>query len=206
MDITRIPGDNKVKILAVALFAGLLLYPSLGAHAQSLATTQPGNLSTDPPPQVDVPRRQVLHGGEAIPRNMVWREDSQRSGWVQVEVNSCEWCGRPMTWKQAAFDNKALPLWLVAAGLAVADTEYTLSRPCLKAGTCTEWNPMLGTTRAQQYGVRMPILAMAWLGTSWLRKGDSERNIGGWRQHWYALPVVFMSMPAAGLVANSVRR
>ena len=110
-----------------------------------------------------------------------------------------------MTWKRAAFDKKALPLWLVAAGMAVADTEYTLSLPCIRAGTCTEWNPLLGKTRAQQYGVRMPVLAVAWFGTSWLRKGDNQRSIGGMR-HWYAFPLAFVGMPAAGLVANSVRR
>jgi len=90
---------------------------------------------------------------------------------------------------------------LVAVGLSVADTEYTLSRPCLKNGTCTEWNPLLGTSRAQQYGVRMPALAVAWMAASWLRKGDDKKSIGGMR-HWYAFPMIYMSMPAAGLTAS----
>ena len=171
------------------------------ARAQSV--TQSAAL-VDPPTTVDAPKRQLLFGGETIRRGMVWRPDAQRNEWVQVEANSCEFCSKPMGWKKAAFDKKALPLWLVAVGLSVADTEYTLSRPCLKDHTCTEWNPLLGTTRAQQYGVRLPMLAVAWAATSWLRKGDDRKNIGGMR-HWYAFPMIYMGMPAAGLAANMIR-
>jgi hypothetical protein len=159
----------------------------------------------EPRPADDLPRRPLLYGGEPIAKNMVWRADTQKREWVQVEVNSCEWCGRPMTWKQAAFDKKALPLWIAATALAVADTEYTMSRPCIRARTCEEWNPLLGKTRAQQYGVRMPALAMAWFGTAWVRKGHSQDHIGGMR-HWYLFPASFIAMPTAGLAANSVRR
>ena len=158
----------------------------------------------DPPASADAPKRLELFGGEYVRRGMVWRTDGKRNQWVQSEPNSCEFCGKPMTWKRAAFDQKALPLWLVAVGLSVADTEYTLSRPCFNNGTCTEVNPLLGATRAQQYGVRMPMLAVAWVATSWLRKGDKERNIGGMR-HWYTLPLIYMGMPAAGLAANAIR-
>ncbi len=158
----------------------------------------------DPPAAVDAPKRPLLFGGETIRRGMVWRPDVQSNQWVQAEANSCEFCGKPMSWKKAAFDKKALPLWLVAVGLSVADTEYTLSRSCIKDHTCTEWNPLLGTTRAQQYGVRVPMLAVAWAATAWLRKGDDKRNIGGMR-HWYAFPMIYMGMPAAGLTANMIR-
>jgi len=177
-----------------------LLAPGL-ARAQS--QVQPGQLP-DSPASADAPRRLSLLGGESIRRGMVWRADSQRNQWVQVETNSCEFCGKPMSWKTAAFDKKALPLWLIATGLAVADTEFTLSRPCFKNGTCTEANPLLGRTRAQQYGVRMPALALGWLASSWLRKGDEKKNIGGMR-HWYAFPMIYMGMPAAGLAANAIR-
>ncbi len=161
-------------------------------------------LETEPAASVDAVRRHLLYGGEAIRTGMVWRADAQRNQWVQAERNSCEFCAKPMSWKQAAFDKKALPLWLISAGLAVADTEYTLSRPCIKDRTCTEWNPLLGTTRAQQYGVRMPVLALAWAATSWLRKGDAKRNIGGMR-HWYVFPMVYIGMPSVGLAANAIR-
>lgn len=190
-----------MKTLVLLLFAALFLRPPL-VRAQS-TPPQPGQLP-DPPAAVDAPRRRLLVGGETIRRGMVWRADTQRNQWVQAEANSCEFCGKPMSWKSAAFDKKALPLWLVAVGLAVADTEYTLSRPCIKDHTCTEWNPLLGKSRAQQYGVRMPALAVAWLATSWLRKGDEEKNIGGMR-HWYALPMIYMGMPAVGLTANAIR-
>jgi hypothetical protein len=191
-----------MKKLFVSLLVALFLLPPT-MHAQSVL--QPGQpAQSDPPAGVDAPKRQLLYGGESIRRGMVWRADSQRNQWVQAEANSCEFCGKPMTWKKAAFDKKALPLWLIAAGLSVADTEYTLSRPCIKNGTCTEWNPLLGTTRAQQYGVRMPMLAIAWAATSWLRKGDDQKNIGGMR-HWYTFPMIYMSMPAAGLTANAIR-
>ena len=187
-----------MKVLSVLLLAVSLMVQS--AHAQSVV--QPGQLA--PPASEDAPRRPVLFGGESIRRGMVWRADAQRNQWVQAETNSCEFCGKPMSWKTAAFDKKALPLWLIAAGLAVADTEYTLSRPCFKNGTCSEWNPLLGRSRAQQYGVRMPALAVAWMASSWLRKGDKEKSVGGMR-HWYAFPIIYMSMPAAGLTANAIR-
>ena len=169
-----------MRIGIIAALAICLLPTAIQAQ---LKVRPPG----DPPPPT-TPRRETLFGVEPIPRNMVWRPEPRRNNWLQVEVDSCEWCSRPMTWKKAAFDKKALPLWLAAAAMAVADTEYTLSRPCFKAQTCTEWNPLLGRTRAQQYGVRMPALALAWLGTSWARKGHADYNIGGMR-HWYAIPV-----------------
>jgi hypothetical protein len=189
-----------MKTLWIVLIAVLFFAPRQTGFAQS--TLQPAQV--DPPAFVDAPRRLELFGGETIRRGMVWRADGKRNEWVQSEVKSCEFCGKPMTWKKAAFDQKALPLWLVAVGLSVADTEYTLSRPCIKNGTCTEWNPLLGTTRAQQYGVRMPVLAAVWMTTSWLRKGDKERNIGGMR-HWYTFPLIYMGMPSAGLAANAIR-
>ena len=190
-----------MKKLVMVLFVASFL-PQV-ARAQS--PPAPGTpAAADPPATVDAAKRQLLYGGEVIRRGMVWRADAQRNQWVQVEANSCEFCGHPMSWKQAAFDKKALPLWLAAMALSVADTEYTLSRPCIKNHTCTEWNPLLGTTRAQQYGVRMPMLAVVWAGTSWLRKGDDKKNIGGMR-HWYAFPMIYMGMPAAGLAANAIR-
>lgn len=189
-----------MKLRLMVLLAIAVFFPLQNARAQ--AALQPAHV--DPPASADAPKRLELFGGEYIRRGMVWRADGKRDEWVQSETNSCEFCGKPMAWKRAAFDQKALPLWLVAVGLSVADTEYTLSRPCFKNGTCTEGNPLLGTTRAQQYGVRMPVLAAAWMATSWLRKGDKERSIGGMR-HWYTLPLIYMGMPAAGLAANAIR-
>jgi hypothetical protein len=192
-----LPGGRYVNAFLIAVFVAFLLPSAMPAQ---VLTARPPVLLGQP----NVPERPLLFGKENIPRNMVWRPDTQRNRWIQAEVDACEHCARPMTWKHAAFDKKALPLWLVAAGMAVADTEYTLSRPCIKAGTCTEWNPLLGRTRAQQYGVRMPVLGLAWLGASWARKGRAEYSIGGMR-HWYFVPIVFVAMPTAGFVANSIR-
>ena len=188
--------------LSMGLLAVVCFLFQQNARAQEQAAFQPAQV--DPPASVDAPKRLELFGGESIRRGMVWRVDGKRNQWVQTEANSCEFCGKPMTCKKAAFDQKALPLWLVAVGLSVADTEYTLSRPCIKNGTCTEWNPLLGATRAQQYGVRLPMLAAVWMTTAWLRKGDKEKNIGGMR-HWYTFPLIYMSMPSAGLAVNAIR-
>ena len=166
------PGRIAMKKLVAFLLAASFLLPQI-THAQSILPGQPAK--ADPSPSVDAATRQLLSGGETIRRGMVWRADGQRNLWVQTEANSCEFCGKPMSWKRAAFDKKALPLWLIAAGLSVADTEYTLSRPCIKDGTCTEWNPLLGTSRAQQYGVRMPALALAWLAGPGCAKVTSRR-------------------------------
>jgi hypothetical protein len=38
------------------------------------------------------------------------KEDGQLM-WHVERVDSCTWCGKPMTWKQAAFDRKAISLW-----------------------------------------------------------------------------------------------
>ena len=192
-----LPGRRYTIVLLFAALVVLLLPCVVPAQ---MLKVRPPNM----PVQPNVATRPLLFGMEGISRNMVWRPDEQHNQWVQAEVNSCELCARPMTWKRAAFDKKALPLWLLAAGMAVADTEYTLSRPCIKAGTCTEWNPLLGRTRAQQYGVRMPVLGLAWLGASWVRKGHAEYSVGGMR-HWYMVPIVFVAMPAVGFVANAVR-
>jgi hypothetical protein len=160
----------------------------------------------DPPLDVDVPFRHVLYGGEAISKGMVWDEYDPRykNMWVQREVNSCAWCAPPMTWKHALFDKKALPLWITAVAMGVVDTEYTLSRPCIKQHTCIEGNPLLGTSRAQQYGIRMPMIAIAWFGGAWIRKGDLKYRIGGYKR-WYLIPMVYIASPTIGFLVNVSR-
>ena len=184
-----------------ALLLLALLVPQIAKAQDPPAPGAPAGM--DPPSSVDAAKREILYGGEFIRSGMVWRADGKRNQWTQVEANSCEFCTRPMSWKKAAFDKKALPLWLTAVALSVVDTEYTLSRPCIKDHTCREWNPLLGQTRARQYGVRMPVLGLVWLATSRLRKGDESRNIGGMR-HWYAIPLIYMGMPVAGLAGNAI--
>jgi hypothetical protein len=176
---------------------------SVHSQANSNNTFKPPH---DPPLNADVPFRHVLYGGEAISKGMVWDEYDPRykDMWVQKEVNSCAWCAPPMTWKHALFDKKALALWIPAVVMGVVDTEYTLSRPCIRQHTCTEGNPLLGTSRAQQYGVRMPMLAVAWLGGAWVRKGDLKYRIGGYRR-WYLIPVTYIASPTIGFLVNVAR-
>ena len=149
-----------------------------------------------------VTKPKELVGGELIPDGMVWVPNN--GFWEAREMNSCEWCGRPLTFRQAAFDRKALVMWGAAVGLAVADTELAVSRPCFKAQTCGEGNPLLANGR-KQYAVRLPVLFAAWMGTAWLRKGDKSLKIGGMK-HWYLFPLVYQGGPVAGIVANLARR
>ena len=141
-----------------------------------------------------------------VPDNLVltprWQDG--RHLWHVEQVGTCEWCGRPMTWRQAAFDKKALPLWLAEIGLSVADTEIAESRPCIKQGTCKEGNFFLGPSRAQQYGVRIPILLSLWAVDSFLRKGDLERRHGGLK-HWWVFPTAYIGLTSAGIISNLAR-
>jgi hypothetical protein len=109
-----------------------------------------------------------------------------------------------MTWKQATLDKKMTSLWLLEVGLTVADTE--LGQVCIRSGRCKEGNPLLGTgSRGMQYGIRMPIIAGAWLGTAWLRKGNKEQNIGGMK-HWWILPVIYHASATAGIISGLTHR
>ena len=146
--------------------------------------------------------RKELLGDEPIPPGMVWAP--HKGGWEAREINSCFWCGRPMTFKEAAFDKKALLMWGSAVALAVADTERTLRGPCFQDRRCGEANPLLGESRKQQYGVRIPVLIGAWMGTAWLRKGDRSQRIGGMKP-WWILPLAYQIPAAIGLILNSSR-
>jgi hypothetical protein len=143
-----------------------------------------------------------LTGGESIPGGMVWVPAGKQ--WTARELNSCWWCSEPMTFRQAAFDKKALGMWGTALALTVADVEILVSRPCVAAGTCREGNPLLGQTRAEQYGLRIPVLVGAWMGTAWLRKGDQRLKIGG-AKRWWVLPVLYQIASGSGIIANLAR-
>lgn len=161
----------------------------------------------NPPKTENATFRPYLEGGEAITPGMVWTPYKKKGVgtiWQQREIGGCMRCMKPMTWKQAAFDKKALSMWMVAVAMAVADTESTVRQPCLKAGTCREFSPILGTTRGRQYGIRLPAIAFAWGCSAWLRKGDKRLGIGGDRL-WILLPIAYMASPAAAATANLSR-
>jgi hypothetical protein len=144
-----------------------------------------------------------LFGGETIPEGMVWVPAGKE--WSAREINSCQWCSKPMTFRQAAFDKKTLGMWGTALALTAADIEVLVSRPCIANGSCREGNPLLGGgTRAQQYGLRIPVLAIGWASTAWLRKGDRRLKIGGMKR-WWLLPMLYQAAAGAGVIANLAR-
>ena len=133
-----------------------------------------------------------------IPDGMVWVPRGKV--WHAEELNSCGWCTKPMTFRHAAFDRKMSSMWLLEVALMVTDTE--LGQACLRAGRCKESNPLLGTgSRSMQYGIRIPIIAGAWMTTAWLRKGDRSYHIGGMK-HWYSLPLFYHAASAIGIISG----
>jgi hypothetical protein len=142
--------------------------------------------------------QKLLYPDSFIPAGMVWvpRKDT----WHASEVNSCWWCGRPMTWKQAAFDKKMSSMFLVETALTVADVE--LGQACLRAGRCREANPLFGGGgRTMQYSIRLPIIAIMWANSAWARKGNKRLNVGGFR-YWYIAPFIMHAEAAFGVISG----
>lgn len=113
--------------------------------------------------------------------------DSHRWMWHVESANSCAWCAPPMSYKAAAFDKPSVIWWTTRVALTIADIEITHRLKCFQAGTCKEANPLLGQTRAQAYAVSMPLAGLMWWGTAYLRKGDVDRRVGGWK-YWRLVP------------------
>lgn len=123
--------------------------------------------------------------------------------WSGGDTHFCQSCGKAMTFRQAALDKKATALWASALALTVADVEVLVSRRCLRAGTCREGNPLLGQTRSQQYALRLPVLAAAWMTASWLRKGDERRHVKGMK-YWWIFPEIYQAASGAGVISNLI--
>lgn len=132
------------------------------------------------------------------------RKEDGHLMWHVERVDSCTWCGKPMTWKQAAFDKKATSLWGLRFAMDVTDIEITHHSPCFLARTCREANPLMGQTRAQAYAVAGALTAINWLGMSYLRKGSKTYHVGGYR-HWYIIPIIGQASSAVGIIANLAR-
>ncbi len=192
----------------VALMFAMLV--CVGAKGQDLRSRS--TLPDKPQPVAQL--GQYLVPGEGvmpvIPEGlvMVARKEDRRNVWHIERVNSCFWCGEPMTFKQAAFDKKASAMWLTEIALRVASTEIYMAK-ChnghLSDGhPCGEVNPLLGNSRAQQYGVSMPIIFGAWMGTAYLRKGDKKYRIGGLKP-WWILPTVYHAVTVFSIVFDLVR-
>jgi hypothetical protein len=121
--------------------------------------------------------------------------------WHVEKVGSCAWCGRPMGWKEAALDKKSTSLWTLRYAMVVADIEITHNSPCFQAHACREWNPLLGQTRAQAYGVSGAMTALCWWGTAWVRKGDKVNHVGG-SKYWYLIPIIGQASSGLGIISN----
>lgn len=148
---------------------------------------------------------QWISAGEYWPRFsddlvMVSKKNDGRRMWHVEKVNSCAWCGAPMTWKQAMFDRKSSSMWAVRSALFVADIEITHHMPCFEAGTCRD-NPILGQSRLQAYSVAAGLTAFAWIGEAYCRKGDRNWRVGGYR-NWWIVPAIGYVSSAIGIITN----
>jgi hypothetical protein len=180
------------------------VFPSANAMFSSV-TSQP--LPDKPQPIAHV--NQWIAEGEVMPilsNNLVIvaKKGDGTMMWHVEEVDSCTWCGKPMTWREAAFDKQASSMWILRSALVVADVEITHHLPCFEAGTCREWNPLLGQTRLQGYSVAAGLTAIAWISDAWLRKGNKEYRIGGYR-HWWIIPAIGYAASAVGIASNLAR-
>jgi hypothetical protein len=181
----------------------VLLLFATAVHAQELdrrSDAPKTNNATVPIAPIPL-RQKLLYPNTPIPDGMVWK--SRGELWHAEELNSCEWCGKPMTFKHAAFDKKMSFVFLVEIALSVADVE--LGQSCLKTGRCREGNPILGGgSRSMQYSIRLPTIAVMWINSAWARKGDKRINVGGLR-HWYIVPLIMHAEAAVGVVSG-IRR
>jgi hypothetical protein len=148
---------------------------------------------------------QWLKAGEEMPEFsndlvMVVKKNDGRKMWHVEKVNSCAWCGAPMTWKQAMFDRKSSSMWALRSALFVTDVEITHHMPCFKAGTCRD-NPILGQSRLQAYSVGAGLTAIAWISEAYARKGDRYWRVGGYR-NWWIVPTAGYAFSAIGIITN----
>jgi hypothetical protein len=183
---------------------GLLFFVA-SVHAQDLPLRLKAQWRYDPtlPITLGPLVQENLFTNTPTPEGMVWVED--RDLWFARLQGSCEWCGKPMTFKQAAFDKKALGLWGVAIALDTADAAILATRPCVRQGTCREGNPALRSTSFKaQMSIKMPALVISWMISAYARKGDKSYHVGGMKKWWF-LPMLYQGLSTAGIIHNSVR-
>lgn len=186
--------------LALAIAFLLVATTTLAQDLSRRPTPSKTNDLTSAPPFSALLQEQIFTNTQ-ISDGMVWVPAGK--AWYPKEVNSCEWCGRPMTFKQAAFDKKMTTLWLLETALTAADIE--LGQACLRSGRCKEGNPLLGTgSRPVEYGIRIPSIAAAWLATAMLRKGDKSYHVGGMK-HWYIFPLIEQGLATTGVISGAIR-
>ena len=191
----------------IALVLAMLV--AVGANAQE--SQNRSSLPGKPQPVAQLGQYfDVSESLPVIPEGMVLvpRTEDGKGVWHIEKVGSCFWCGEPMTFKQAAFDKKMSAMWLSEVALRVASVETFMAK-ChnghLSDGrACVEANVILGNTRAQQYGISMPIIFGAWMGTAYLRKGDKRYRLGGLKP-WWILPLIYHATTVFSIVLDASR-
>jgi hypothetical protein len=211
-----------IALVIIGLLAGT-------AHAQSISYECPPDASTvdrlkcmdsDEVAQLLTPKPdkpepvarvgQTFAPGQILPTN--WapnlvltdvKEDGKRV-WEVRPLNSCAWCGTPMTWKHAMFDRRSSAMWILATALEVTDVELAHRSPCFVAHTCREGNPLLGQTRGQAYGVIAALDVFELVGQGDVRRGDTRYHIGGWR-YWWIFPTMRYAQSGIGIVSTLAR-
>jgi hypothetical protein len=186
------------------------IFPAQGESAPDTSNSDAMFSKVNAQPLSDKPQPfaregQWIHAGEDWPQFsddlvVVARKNDGRMTWHVEKVNSCVWCGAPMTWKQAMFDRKSSSMWALRSALFVTDVEITHHMPCFKAGTCRD-NPILGQSRLQAYSVGAGLTAVAWISEAYCRKGDRKWRVGGYR-NWWIVPTAGYAFSAIGIIAN----
>jgi hypothetical protein len=187
-----------------------MIFPAQGQSAPDTPNSDAMFSKVNAQPLPDKPQPiaregQWISAGEEWPQFsddlvMVARKNDGRMMWHVEKVNSCAWCGAPMTWKQAMFDRKSSSMWALRSALIVTDVEITHHMPCFRAGTCRD-NPILGESRLQAYSVGAALTAIAWISEAHARKGDRNWRVGGYR-NWWIVPTVGYAFSAIGIITN----
>jgi hypothetical protein len=178
----------------------VLLLFAAAVHAQEL-DRRPGAPKTNDltaPVAADPLVQRLIYPNTPIPAGMVWVPRGKL--WHAKELNSCEWCGKPMTFKHAAFDKKMSAEFLVGTVLSIADVE--IGQSCLRSRRCKEGNPLLGGGgRSTQYAVRLSTIAAMWINSAYARKGNLSLHVGGLRDWWIA-PIFMHAEALVGIVSG----
>lgn len=179
----------------------LLLLFVATAQAQNLPSKPVSPGMNDPlsPVWLGPPARRHVDSNTFIPDGMVWWKHG--GYWYARDEDSCDKCGKPLTFRQAALDKRAIALLGLEVGLQVGD--ILAIRRCDFRGYCREGAaPFLGDgSFKKQMALKMPIATLIWIGTMYARKGDTSRHIGG-SKSWWHLPVLYDAISTATIIAN----
>ena len=126
-----------------------------------------------------------------------------KHSWIARKVKPCGDCSGPMTFRQAAFDRKAIALWGATFALTGFEAATVTSGECVNGAAiiggslkCTPGSPVRYVSdRNTVLAMKVPLVTAGWLLTAWQRKG--EANHPGWKK-WWLVPVMLQ----AGSLAN----